>query len=188
MNVPARIPTALQTAPFSGFTAVDYMEMIAAGAFGDMRVELVGGVLEKMMPAEWKHGECNVTLAVLLAKAYEGLGVRIGSDVIIPIDATTTRAADIIVAKPGFAGEQTVQGKDLILVVEIADTSLARDLGAKASDYARGGIPNYWVVDLVGSAVHVMSAPGEDGYATRTIIRFGEDLAVPGTDAVIVVG
>ena len=64
---------------------------------------------------------------------------------------------------------------------------MERDLGAKASDYVRGGIPNYWVVDLVGSAVHVMSAPGEDGYATRTIIRFGEDLAVPGTDAVIVV-
>ena len=187
MNVPAQIPAVGLARPFIGFTSADFIEMMESGAFGDMRVELVEGGLQKMAPAYGGHGQANVSIAAKLITAFVGRNVSIAADLAVRIDEATIRGIDIAVGLDPFPARAAAQANTVWLAVEIADTTLERDLGAKASDYARGGIPNYWVVDLVGSAVHVMSAPGEDGYATRTIIRFGEDLAVPGTDAVIVV-
>ena len=186
MNALARPPVAATALPFGGFTSADYLQIIDTQAFGELRVELVGGVLEKMMPSNLTHGECNVTVAVLLSQAYAGTGARIGSDVIIEIDGLTVRAADVVVTKPGFAGQRQTRGEDLLLAVEIAASTLARDI-SKAADYARALIPVYWVVDLGTETVTVMTGPGPDGYAGRKIVRFDEQLTVPETGKEIVI-
>lgn len=56
MNEQTRLARPKHTVPF---TADDYLRMLELGAFEDMRVELVRGGLEKMMPAHWQHGELN---------------------------------------------------------------------------------------------------------------------------------
>jgi len=49
--------------------------------------------------------------------------------------------------------------REAVLVVEVADTTLARDTGAKADRYARAGIEDYWVLDLNGRVLEVFRGP-----------------------------
>ena len=187
MNAPARIAPAAMVAPYCGFSARDFCERLGLGAFADMRVELVGGEFQKMAPASSGHSRQNFSIAERLITAFRTakVGVEIGTDLAVAIDDTTVRGIDIAFSKSGFAAAGPTPASSIFLAVEIADTTLSRDLGEKVADYARVGIPHYWVVDLNGKAVHAMSEPVGQGYAQRSIVRFGEDLAVPGTDQTI---
>ncbi len=187
MNAHSRIEPATAANGSPGFSSRNYVDMMRAGAFADMRVELVGGAFLKMMPSDWRHGEGNANLVALLKDAYATHGIRVGCDVIIEVDAGTVRAADVVAVTPEFSGQGATTGADLVLAVEISNTTLAYDLGEKLFDYARAGIPHYWVVDLNSRAVHVMGAPSASGYGERSIVRFGEELAVPGADTTIVI-
>lgn len=186
MNEQARIVAHRVDTPV-GFTARDFLRMMELGAFEDMRAELVGGVIEKMMPAFMSHGECNATLIGKLIEAYRGAAWRFATDLVIGVDDSTVRAVDIAVVVPDMPDREAAEGRQVILAVEIADTTLARDLGLKARDYARAGIATYWVVDLKARAIHVMRDPVEGDYATRKIVAFGQPLALPESDAAITI-
>jgi Uma2 family endonuclease len=88
---------AVGRASSAGFTVPDFERMMEAGAFDDMRVELVGGVLEKMMPTHMAHGECHANVGAALYAAYRGTGYRLASDLAVEIDSTTVRGPDIAV-------------------------------------------------------------------------------------------
>lgn len=186
MNEQARI-VGRSAEVSAGFTARDFLRMMELGAFEDMRAELVGGVIEKMMPAFMSHGECNASLVGKLIDVYRGTGWRLATDLVIGVDDSTIRAVDIAVVVPDMPEREAAEGRQVILAVEIADTTLARDLGLKARDYARAGIATYWVVDLKARAVHVMRDPMEGDYASREIVAFGQPLALPESDATIVI-
>lgn len=186
MNEQARI-VAQGAEASAGFTARDFLRMMELGAFEDMRAELVGGVIEKMMPAFMSHGECNASLIVKITESYRGTPFRFATDLVIGVDDSTVRAVDIAVVVPDMPEREAAEGKQVILAVEIADATLARDLGLKARDYARAGIATYWVVDLKARAVHVMRDPGEGDYATREIVPFGQPVAVPESGATVTI-
>ena len=65
----------------------------------------------------------------------------------------------------------------MLLLVEVADSSLAYDRGPKLALYARHGVPEVWIVDLVGRAVEICREPSPEGYAERS--RLSEGLATP---------
>jgi len=68
-----------------------------------------------------------------------------------------------------------VRGPDVLLLIEVADSSLLRDLILKASLYARHGVTDYWVVDAYGRRIFVHRRPGPDGYGEITQVdRDGE--------------
>ena len=62
---------------------------------------------------------------------------------------------------------------DVLLLVEVADTSLAYDRGPKFALYARHGVPEIWLVDLVGRAVEICREPGPDDHADRRRLSGG---------------
>ena len=71
--------------------------------------------------------------------------------------------------------------EDALMVIEVADSSLAYDRSTKRRLYAEAGIPEYWVVDCTAEAVEVYRNPGPDGYrevslvagaATLTLLAF----------------
>ena len=66
---------------------------------------------------------------------------------------------------------------DVLLLVEVADSSLAFDRGPKLALYARHGVPEVWIVDLIGRAVEMFRGPGPEGYADRR--RVTEGMATP---------
>jgi Uma2 family endonuclease len=185
MNQQVRIVSAPECYAADGFTAHDFLLMLKRGAFENMRTELVEGVIEKKAPAHGDHGQRNGNIVVKIGMAL-GADTPIATDLVIQIDEQTVRAVDIAVGKANFPSGPA-NAENLLFVVEVADSSLNRDLGEKADEYARIGIPTYWVVDMRGRATHVMTQPGETGYASREIVRFGETLLIPGTDSSIII-
>ena len=168
------------------FTARDFEHMMEAGVFEDMRVELVGGVLEKMMPANLSHGELNSTLNGLLYPIVRKAGLRLTTDLAVKIDETTARAIDVAIVRQNTPSRGLVSGEHVLFAVEIAETTHKRDLCEKRDEYAAVGIPGYWVVDSVKRVVHCFRLEsGKTAYEPATVVPFGQPLEIPGLDASI---
>jgi Uma2 family endonuclease len=173
--------TRLARDHISPFTADDFLRMMELGAFADMRAELVRGGIEKMMPAEWTHGELNARLVGLLYPIARAAGARIGSDVAIKIGETTVRAFDVAVVRPEALPAQLLAGSEILLAIEIAETTHRRDLGEKREEYGSVGIPAYWVVDAVKQVTHCFALDCSGvAYSPASIIPFSRPLMVPG--------
>jgi Uma2 family endonuclease len=73
---------------------------------------------------------------------------------------------------------------DVLLLIEVADSSLAWDRGPKLALYARHGVPEVWIVDLVGRAAELCRGPGPEGYAERRRVTEGTatPILAPGLD------
>ena len=88
---------------------------------------------------------------------------------------------DLALSRPPLEryADRHPSSEDLLLVAEVADTSLASDR-AKSVLYAASGIPECWIVDLEADQVIVMSDPGSGGYRTERSARGGDELVVAG--------
>lgn len=186
MNKPFAPATRAEPPP-GGFTADEYFRMLELGAFGDMNVELVGGYLERMTPANFDHAEVHASVISKLAAAINKTGLKLAADLAVRIDALTVRGLDIAVVLPERTSKKPIEGGDVMLAVEVAGTTIGRDLGAKLSDYARAGIPTYWVVDVKAKIVQVLTEPTANEYARVDVVRFGEPLHLPGSKSSIVI-
>ncbi|WP_353205455.1 Uma2 family endonuclease, partial [Sphingomonas sp.] len=122
-----------------------------------------------------------------LLTAYSRTEKRLAVDLMVGIDAWTVRGADVAVVLPDVPPTGPVPPDRFVLIVEIAVTTLSTDLGEKLAEYARAGIPEYWVVDVPAKVTHRMLAPEGDLYAERTVVPFDQPLAVPATSETIVV-
>jgi Uma2 family endonuclease len=71
------------------------------------------------------------------------------------------------------AGAGPVPGERARLLVEVSDTTLADDLGHKRALYAAAEVPEYWVVDVFGRALHQYWAPADGVYARSAVVPFG---------------
>lgn len=60
------------------------------------------------------------------------------------------------------------------LLVEVADSTLAQDMGLKAALYAGAGVPEYWIADVNARTIHQMWLPGAEGFGERREVAFGE--------------
>lgn len=189
MNKPARIDaaSASEIAPSfkARFTTAEFLRMAQAGAFDDMKIELVQGELERMPPPGTNHAGRQVKVILKLASVFPAdqllgeVGVDLGGDTLL--------GCDVAVVDRPIDGDRMLDPAEVILIVEVSETSAARDLGMKRLAYARAGIPCYWAVDGERSVVHVYAEPKSGDYAQVSTVRFGEPLAVPGMDASIVI-
>ncbi len=172
------------------FTIPEFMEMVDCGVFSGSRVELVDGVIVRMRPSMSRHMRYSravcFSLHAIFGEGIDGyvaqfeLSVQLGPDTLRDIDVGIVKALNDEMEFPDPA--------TILLAVEIAVTSLAEDMGPKLRDYARAGIPHYWVVDVEGRRVHVMKTPLDGDYADRKPYAFGEAIAVPGSEATITIG
>ena len=161
--------------------------MCEVGAFEDWKVELVDGELERMPPAGNEHGRRHAMLVTRLSRvvAEELLrveaGVDLGSDTVLGCDGA------ILIAPIEGVGNRMLRPDEVRLTVEIAETTLSRDLGMKRRKYAAAGIENYWVVDSGRGVVHVHAGLQNGVYADERPVPFGQPIPVPGTDATITI-
>ena len=77
---------------------------------------------------------------------------------------------------------------DILLAIEISDSTLKEDLERKRVHYAEAGIRHYWVVDVEGERVHQFSDPSGADYAQVVMSDFSAPVALPGCNAKIVIG
>ena len=159
--------------------AADYIRAAVADTFGDSHVELVEGELIEMAPSGMEHSRQNGSLAVDLGVIYRPMGYMLCIDAIVQLSEATIRAPDISVVDTEPKDRAQLIPTDILLAVEIADTTLGTDLGSKRIDYASAGIRHYWVVDIAGRRVHAYADPQGADYAAIRIYSFGEAMPVP---------
>ena len=102
------------------------------------------------------------------------MGLALITERIVKLTDDTVRAPDIAVVDTAIEGRDFLLPQDVLLAVEVSNTTLATDLGRKRLDYAAAGIRHYWVVDLAGRVVHCHADPQDGDYAARGVIAFGD--------------
>ena len=132
------------------YTVADYHRMGEAGILApDSRVELIDGEIIDMPPIGTQHaGKVNYLVKVL-AQAVGDRAVLLVQNPVVLGDYSSPQP-DLALARPqaDFYASRHPQPGDLMLVVEVADTSLRFDRDDKVPLYARHGIPEVWLVDL----------------------------------------
>jgi Uma2 family endonuclease len=148
------------------------------------RVELIGGEIFDMVPIGSAHAGKTDRLNRLFARAaVDGLA-HVGVQRPLGLDAYNEPEPDLMLLKPRA---DDYQGRhpgaaDVLLLVEVAETSLAFDRGTKLALYARFGVPEVWIVDLRGVAVEVYREPAGDAYSFSQRLTSGSlaPVLVPG--------
>lgn len=159
-----------------GISLSEYHSLIDRGFFGDtFPAEFIEGVLIPMSPRGEGHDDTIQMLADLFYAAVDRtrFQIRIQSGLTL---ADSEPEPDFYVWPVG--GPKPFHPGTAELVIEVSVTSLHHDLRVKAPLYARNGILEYWVVDLIGGRVVVHRQPGEDGYADVRDVAKGELSAV----------
>ena len=144
----------------------DVMRMVEAGILDeDSRVELVDGVLVEMSPISPEHSGAVAWLNRHFSRVPGDVWEVRVQDQLVLKDGRSFVQPDLILIEPA---PRTALATTALLVVEVAKTSQRRD-EEKATDYAAAGVPEYWLVDLVGETVTVYRDPCPVGYRSVTV-------------------
>jgi|SRR5262245_19889750 len=152
------------------FTREEYHRMAEVGILGRRdRVELIRGEIVEMSPTGRRHKAFVGNLTQLLVTRLAGRAVVwVQSSVALADD--TEPEPDLAVLRPGAVSyrDRDARGDDVLLLIEVAEGSLAYDRTTKLRLYAEAGIPEYWIVDCTSETVDIHRAPGPDGYRDVT--------------------
>lgn len=183
------------TTPSRHLITVDaFHRMGETGILGPAdRVELIDGEIIDMSPI----GALHAAIVDLLARHFTrrtGESVFIRCQNPLRLDDVNEPEPDLVILRPraDFYATAHPGPADAMLVIEVADTSLAYDLGVKVPLYARHGIPEVWVIDAATRRTRVFRQPisgsepartGSSGYAHEAILEPHEPLTCPGVTA-----
>lgn len=147
------------------FTTEGYHRLVDIGVLGeDDRTELLDGEVFYKMPINSRHAGCVNRLVRLIGRLAESL--LIASQNPIRLSNISEPEPDVAVLR--FRGDDYSDShpepQDVLLLIEVADSSLAVDRAIKAPLYAVAGIPELWIVDLAGEALEVYQDPDPAGY------------------------
>ena len=134
------------------FTIHEYERMIACGAFAGpnaKHLELIRGELRMMSPQGAEHGELVSQLNDWSHDVVDRdcVKIRIQSSIEIP-QLNTQPEPDVVWAQARSFARRRPQPHEVLLLIEVADSSLTFDLGEKCKLYCDAGIRDYWVVDI----------------------------------------
>lgn len=150
--------------------------MAEAGIFHeDDRVELIEGKIIQMAAIGSRHAACVKRLNKLLVREVGDSGVVGAQDPVVLPDISEPEP-DLTVLRPRddfYAAGHPVP-EDVLLLIEVSDTSLEYDRDVKVPLYARAGIPEVWIMNLANEKMHVYSQPADGFYRdTRPLGRGG---------------
>ena len=148
------------------FTRAEYYRMAEAGILRTHdRVELIRGEIVEMSPIGRRHRAFVDNLNALLAvRLGDRAIVSVQQPVILTEDTEPEPDLTVLRRRPVPYKEREAYAEDVLLLIEVADTSLAYDRSTKLRLYAEAGIAGYWVVDCEAEAVEAYRDPGPDGY------------------------
>jgi len=171
--------------PLVRITCDQYHSMIRSGVLReDDRVELIHGFLVTKMSIGSQHSGTVNRLQYLLNRSLGG-NVILSVQNPITIHDYSEPEPDIVVAKfrEDFYADTHPEPQDVLLAIEVADTSLAYDRDAKIPLYASCGIPSAWLVDLNSKSITVFDQPDGAAYTRSTVYSTGMSIPLPGTEA-----
>jgi Uma2 family endonuclease len=163
MGSAVRVTSAAEGLPRRRFTVAEVEAMVAAGVMEeDERVELIGGELVPMSPKGNQHEVVKSALVDRWIRSRPD-DCRLTQETTFRLSEDTYLEPDIVIY-PRTSGLRGLTGANVLLVVEVADSSLRYDTGRKAALYASFGIRELWVIDAVRLTTRVFREPAADGY------------------------
>ncbi len=157
-------------------TVSEYDRMIEAGIYTENdRIELLNGEIVEIMPKGPKHSVFNDLVVDLFTKTF-GEKVYVRSQNPIMLDNLSEPEPDIVLAKPPRKRylENHPTPNDILLVMEISDTTLGYDRDNKAIAYSRNGIQQYLLLNLKNETLEDYREPNADGYGAKRTYRSGD--------------
>lgn len=142
----------------------------------DARVELVEGEIITMSPVGKRHMAAVKRLMDLLFPLQQARKALLQVQDPLRLSPESEPQPDLTLLsyRENFYRDKVPEAEDALLVIEVADTSLDYDLTVKLPLYAKAGIPEVWVVDLVRDRVHVFRKPQGEGYGEAQALEEGE--------------
>jgi len=160
------------------FTVAEYQQMGEAGIFApDERVELLAGEIFRMAALGIRHGKCvdELTERIILQL---GIAVRVRTQGSFYLADGSQPEPDVLVLRrqADNYGKLLPKPEDVLLLIEVSDTTLAHDRKLKLPLYAAAGIAEVWIVNLVEEVIEVYTAPVAGSYTSGRIVQRGESL------------
>jgi Uma2 family endonuclease len=160
------------------FTVEDYHRLAELGILKpDERVELIEGQIIMMPPIDISHAQgTHQSQKKIDRKLEDDFDVRCQQPVNLGL--LSEPVPDIsVVRQKRYTAHPTVA--DIVLIVEVANTSLEDDLSRKKLMYAASGIREYWVLDVGNRVLHVFSAPKRGDYSRHEVVAEDEMVQSP---------
>ncbi len=158
------------------FTVDDYYRMGDAGVFPQgHRVELLEGEIIDMMPIGPFHSGVVNRLSNYMASISGGRWL-VTTQNPLRLDKHSEPQPDVVLVCPS-ADDYTLnhpKPEDVLLLIEVADSSLDYDRDDKLPAYAKAGIEEYWLVNLPEQCVEVYREPHFTGYSSVTLLKPGD--------------
>jgi Uma2 family endonuclease len=165
---------------------VDKWRRLGGVRVGELaRRELLDGQVVEVAAPSTKHVTCVDSLAGLLTyRIRDRAAISVQNPV--ELDDRSEPRPDIALLRPRLDGytNRPATVDDVLLLIEVSDTTLVFDRGRKACYYARVGVPECWVVDLASGQVLVMRTPALAGYRDVRTLRPGAILNVERLDGI----
>jgi Uma2 family endonuclease len=161
------------------FTVDEYHRMAKAGIFGpEERVELIDGEIIHMSPIGPRHAGCVINVNRILL-THLGDRAVISPQNPVVIRPRSEPQPDMLVLRPRDVSYSRAHPtpEDVLLAIEVGDTTVRFDRIVKARLYARARIREYWLIDAGRETVDVFRAPEGDAYTSFTTYGQGTSLA-----------
>ncbi|MYC29766.1 MAG: Uma2 family endonuclease [Chloroflexi bacterium] len=158
------------------FTVEEYYRMAEVGILQpDERLELIDGEIIIMAPIGNPHATGVRRIERVFGRVL-GDAVTISGQNPVLVGEHSTPQPDVAILRfreDDYSGKPP-SAEDVLLLVEISDTTLAYDREVKVNLYAEANIPETWIMNLVEDCIESFTGPGPGGYSTHTIYRRGD--------------
>jgi Uma2 family endonuclease len=176
--------------PGPRISVADYERMITAGILTeDHKVELIRGEILAKMAIGDPHIAAVNRLTRLFIRAVGGTAIVSVQNPIMLADSEPEPDVSLLRPKADDYASGKPQPADVLLVIEVADSSLDRDRNVKGPLYAENGITEYWIVNLIDRCLEVHRQPRPDGtYGDFRTLRPGDTTdvaALPGVSVAV---
>jgi len=183
------VARAIASAPtIPRYTVERYLGLLHEGVLSpDDRVELLEGVIVAEPPSDPPHAT-GVSLAAAALAAAVGARAAVRVQLPLMIGRLSLPEPDVAVVPGHLRDYSTRHPTSALLVIEVADSSLAQDRLTKAAIYAAGGIPDYWIVNLRTRSIEVFRLPDPEAarYGRTTAAGAGARLELAALPSVSV--
>ena len=161
------------------FTVEEYDAMAKAGILSeDDRVELLNGEIVEMSPIGSNHSGCVNRLTRLFSDQIDDRAIlSVQNPMRLNAHSEPEPDLALLVPRDDFYAQGHPEPDDVLLVVEVAETSAEFDRQVKLPLYAEAGIPEVWLIDLAESRVETYRDPSASGYAQIQQRASGESLS-----------
>lgn len=161
------------------FTTQEFMQMDAAGIFGEEdRLELLAGDVIEIAPPSPPHAASVTCLTMKLHQQIAGrANIRVHGPISLARFSMPLPDIAVLRQRDDFYAGGHPEPEDVLLLIEVSESSLTYDRDVKLPLYARAGVVEVWLVALNWQVVEVYRLPGENGYGEKRTMGRGDAIS-----------